>query len=161
MKRKIFILTLLTAIIFSIYPTIRVSATHSVDHKIDITAGGDGDITAGGDGDITAGGDTDTAGSDTGDFSLDVTIDNPLKTDIDTLPEFIEEVLRIVLKIGIPIITLFIIYAGLLFVMAAGNPEKLKKAKETLLWTLVGAAVLLGAWVIAEAIQGTLTQLGA
>lgn len=160
MKRKIFILTLLTAIIFSVYPTFRVEATHEIGHKIGVTGTGTIDPTgdATGTGTIDPTGDT---GSDTGDFSLDVTIDNPLKTDIDTLPEFIEEVLRIVLKIGIPIITLFIIYAGLLFVMAAGNPEKLKKAKETLLWTLVGAAVLLGAWVIAEAIQGTLTQLGA
>ncbi len=157
MKKKIFVSTMFLFFLFSFFSNTNVYAACPPDCATgDITAGGDGDITAGGDGAGTAGGDTGS-----GDFSLDITIDNPLKTEIDTLPEFVEEVLRIVLKVGIPIVTLFIIYAGLLFVMAAGNPEKLKKAKETLLWTLVGAAVLLGAWVIAEAIQGTLTQLGA
>lgn len=156
MKNKIFALFLLSVFLFTAFSVDQAEATHVKGHLGDITAGGDGDITAGGDSTGTAGGDTGS-----GDFNLDITIDNPLKTDIDTLPEFVEEVLRIVLKVGIPIVTLFIIYAGLLFVMAAGNPEKLKKAKETMLWTLVGAAVLLGAWVIAEAIQGTLTQLGA
>lgn len=105
---------------------------------------------------------TPPSNTDTGnDFSLNVVIDNPLKTEIDTLPEFIEEILRIVLKIGVPIIVLAIIYSGLLFVMAMGNPEKLKQAKDTLLYVLIGGAILLGAWVIAEAIQGTLTKLGA
>ncbi|MBP6855225.1 MAG: hypothetical protein KBD26_03685 [Candidatus Pacebacteria bacterium] len=157
MKKKIFVSIISLSFLFAFFPSINVYAACPPNCDTgDITAGGDGDITAGGDGTGTAGGDTGS-----GDFSLDVTIDNPLATDIDTLPEFVEEVLRIVLKVGIPIVTLFIIYAGLLFVMAAGNPEKLKKAKETLLWTLVGAAVLLGAWVIAEAIQGTLVQLGA
>ena len=153
MKKKIFAYLLLPVILFGVFSVFQVQST---SHGV-------GDITAGGNDDITAGGNDTAPTNDTasGDFNLNITIDNPLATDIDTLPEFVEEVLRIVLKVGIPIVTLFIIYAGLLFVMAAGNPEKLKKAKETLLWTLVGAAVLLGAWVIAEAIQGTLTQLGA
>ena len=153
MKKKIFAYLLLPVILFGVFSVLQVQATSH----------GEGDITAGGNDDTTAGGNDTAPTNDTasGDFNLNITIDNPLATDIDTLPEFVEEVLRIVLKVGIPIVTLFIIYAGLLFVMAAGNPEKLKKAKETLLWTLVGAAVLLGAWVIAEAIQGTLTQLGA
>ncbi len=94
-------------------------------------------------------------------ISLDINIANPLNSEIDTIPAFIEELLRIVLKIGIPIVVIFIIYAGFLFVTATGNPEKLKHAKATLFTTLIGSAILLGAWVIAEAIQGTISQLGA
>ncbi len=94
-------------------------------------------------------------------ISLNININNPLNSEIDTIPAFIEELLRIVLKIGIPIVVIFIIYAGFLFVTATGNAEKLKTAKATLLYTLIGSAILLGAWVIAEAIQGTISQLGA
>ena len=61
--------------------------------------------------------------------------------------------------IGVPIIALAIIYAGFLFVTAQGNSEKLTKAKKTLLYTLIGAALLLGAVVIAEAIKGTVNDI--
>ena len=73
--------------------------------------------------------------------------------------EFLKEILKAVIKIGIPLIVLAIIYSGFLFVTAMGNPEKLTKAKDALLWSLVGAAVLLGAWAIAELIVTTIPKL--
>jgi hypothetical protein len=54
---------------------------------------------------------------------------------------------------------LAIIYSGFLFVFARGNSEKLGKAKDALLYTLIGAAILLGSWAIAEMIQATVTGL--
>lgn len=76
-----------------------------------------------------------------------------------TIPTFIQTILEGALKIGIPIIALAIIYCGFLFVKAQGNPEELKKAKEALLWTLVGAAILLGALAIAKMISNTVLAL--
>lgn len=87
-------------------------------------------------------------------------IDNPLGSNITDLPTFINVIISFVLLIGIPIIVLAVIYAGFMFVTAAGNSEKLKKAKTTLLYTLIGAALLLGAFVIAKAIQSTVNCLG-
>src|ERR1035437_3161051 len=77
-----------------------------------------------------------------------------------SLPAFIQTILTGFLKIGIPIVALAVIYCGFLFVFARGNPEKLTKAKDSLLWTLVGAGVLLGAWAIAQMISATVTGLG-
>ncbi|MBP6931518.1 MAG: hypothetical protein KBD48_03535 [Candidatus Pacebacteria bacterium] len=91
--------------------------------------------------------------------NLDVRIKNPLDSSINTLPKFIEEALKIVLQIGVPVVTLAIIYSGFLFVMARGNSEKLGEAKNTLMYTLIGAALLLGSWVIAQAIQGTISDI--
>jgi Type IV secretion system pilin len=82
---------------------------------------------------------------------------NPIN--VGTLTEFIAKILDIVLTLGIPIITLAIIYAGFLFVTAQGNSEKLETAKKTLLYTIIGAAILLGSWILASAIAGTITQL--
>lgn len=85
---------------------------------------------------------------------------NPLGT-TNTLPELIRIILTGVLTIGIPVIALAIIYSGFLFVFARGNPEKLTKAKDALLYTLIGAAILLGSWAIATMIQVTVTGLSA
>jgi len=75
--------------------------------------------------------------------------------------EFIFAILRIVVLIGIPIAVFFVIYAGFLFVTARGSDEQLNKAKKAFFWALIGSAVLLGAWVLAKAVEGTLMQLGA
>jgi len=91
-------------------------------------------------------------------ISIKITLDNPIDP-IDDLNSFVKSILDIVLTIGIPIVALAIIYSGFLFVSARGNPEKLEEAKRALLYTLVGAAILLGAWVIAQAIGGTIEEI--
>jgi len=86
------------------------------------------------------------------------TLPNPLNA--NTIPEFIASILNIVVQIGVPIVALFIIYSGFLFVKARGNPEELKTAKTAIVWTLIGAAILLGASVLADVIGGTISDLG-
>ena len=91
--------------------------------------------------------------------NIKVTINNPLNSEIDDIPKFIKAIINIVLIVGIPIVVLAIIYTGFLFVKAQGNSEELTKAKKALLYTLIGAALLLGAFVIAEAIQATVVDI--
>jgi hypothetical protein len=55
---------------------------------------------------------------------------------------------------------LAIIYCGFLFVKAIGKPEEIKKAKDALLYTVIGAAILLGAWTIAQLISDTIIEIG-
>jgi hypothetical protein len=86
-----------------------------------------------------------------------VTIVNPIEA--KTITAFIKTILESVIKIGIPIVALAIIYSGFLFVSARGNPEKLKEAKRALTFTLIGAAILLGSWAIAQLISETILAL--
>jgi hypothetical protein len=86
-------------------------------------------------------------------------IENPLGPSITDIPSFIKVVIDFVLFIGVPIIALAIIYSGFLFVTAQGNSEKLTTAKKTLLYTIIGAALLLGSFVIANAIKGTVDDI--
>jgi len=86
-----------------------------------------------------------------------VQLQNPIK--VGTVQEFIRAVLDIVVQVGFPIIVLALVYTGFLFVKAQGNDEELKTAKRSFFWTVVGAIVLLGAWVITTAISGTIDQL--
>jgi hypothetical protein len=64
------------------------------------------------------------------------------------------------LIIGVPILVLAIIYAGFLYVKAQGNPGELEVAHRTLLYTVIGGALLLGSFVIAEAIRATVADIG-
>lgn len=100
-----------------------------------------------------------TQAADPAGVNLDVRIKNPLGNSVTTIPQFIERGLNLALMVGVPIVALAIIYSGFLFVMARGNTEKLGEAKDTLMYTLIGAALLLGSWVIAQAIQGTITDI--
>ncbi len=86
-----------------------------------------------------------------------VKITNPITA--STLEGLIQTILVGVIKIGIPIIAIAIIYCGFLFVAARGNSEKITKAKDALLYTVIGAAILLGAWAIALLISETVLAL--
>jgi len=87
------------------------------------------------------------------------TLQNPLGGNIDSLPALVKELLNIVLIIGTPLVALAIIFAGFMLVAAQGNPEKLQKARSALLWAIVGGAVLLGSYILAQAIGGSVNEL--
>ena len=84
-------------------------------------------------------------------------LQNPIQ--YDNIPDVIRQLITIVFVIGVPLVALAIIYAGFLLVTAGGDQNKLTKGKQALLAGVIGGAVLLGAWVIAEAIQGTVDQI--
>ena len=76
------------------------------------------------------------------------------------IPDLLLALVHLVLLIGVPVIVVFIIYSGFLFVSAGDNESRVGKAKMVFTWTVVGALVLLGAEAIALAIQGTVESLG-
>lgn len=79
---------------------------------------------------------------------------NPIPN-INSLDGFIQKILEGVIKIGIPIVALAVVYSGFLFVKAQGNSEEIGKAKDALLYTVIGAAILFGSWAIAQLISET------
>ena len=85
-------------------------------------------------------------------------LSNPLQA--GSFAELLEDVAEIVFMIGIPIAVMFIIYAGFLFVTARGSEENLKKAKSAFTYAILGAGVLIGARIIANAVVATVMGLG-
>ncbi len=85
------------------------------------------------------------------------TLPNPVEA--DSLVEFLDKILDIVTKVAAPIIVLAIIYSGFLFVKARGNEKELETAKTAFTWTIVGAAILIGARVLSAVVQGTINSL--
>ena len=84
-------------------------------------------------------------------------IKNPIGA--ETIQQLIIQITSAMVLVMSPVIVLMLIYSGFLFVQGANDPDTLKKAKTTLLYTVIGAAMILGAKGIALAIQATIVQL--
>lgn len=91
------------------------------------------------------------------DFNLQVKINNPLK--VDTISGAIALFMNAVLRIALPFIVVFFIWSGVSFVLARGNPEKIKTAKNMFWYTIIGTLLILGAWAITNAIIGTVNSI--
>ncbi|HEY4488182.1 MAG TPA: hypothetical protein VJB97_01560 [Candidatus Paceibacterota bacterium] len=85
--------------------------------------------------------------------------ENPLNSAFNSIPLFIAGFLKLLVMIALPIISLFVVYSGFLFVWARGNEAELTKAKTNFFYVIIGAILILGAWVIATLLAGTVTQL--
>jgi hypothetical protein len=93
-----------------------------------------------------------------GQTEIAINLENPLAGTIDTIPQLFQKIVEIIIKIGIPLIAMAIVYSGLLFVTARGSDEQLKKAKSALLFAVIGGLILLASWLVAEAIKDALTS---
>ena len=84
---------------------------------------------------------------------------NPLNSNFSSVPAFIAGALKALALIALPIITLFLVISGFLFVTAQGNQQKLDTAKKNFFYVVIGALLILGAWIIATLIAGTVNQI--
>jgi len=83
---------------------------------------------------------------------------NPLKD--DSITKFLERVVDVLVTLSIPVIAVAIIYSGFLFITAGGNKDKIEKAKDFALYTLIGAGIIIGAEVIITVLENTASGLG-
>ncbi|MFA6415473.1 MAG: TrbC/VirB2 family protein [Candidatus Paceibacterota bacterium] len=91
--------------------------------------------------------------------SIPIRITNPFKGG-DSLSELITTVLNnVVMPIAAVVVVIWIVWAGFTFVMAQGNPKKIEEAQQRLLWSLIGAGILLGAAGISAVVQNTVGAL--
>lgn len=97
--------------------------------------------------------------SNAGNTGSGVQLINPLQSG-SSLSSFLQQILAFVVRIGAVVVILMMVYVGFKFVTAQGNETKIGEAKNMLLWTVVGALILLGAQVIAAGIQATVQSLG-
>jgi len=87
-----------------------------------------------------------------------ISFPNPIKK--QSIIEIVNAVLDFVTQLGAVVAVLFLVYSGFLFVLARGDPNMLSKAKSTFMWTIVGAMIVLGAFVLSEIIENTAKNFG-
>src|SRR3989344_1125344 len=76
----------------------------------------------------------------------------------NTFAEVMAKIAEMVAKVGLPIV-IMLIWSGFLFVSAGGSEEKLKSAKSTFFWAVIGGLVVVGAYAISVAIENFAKQL--
>jgi hypothetical protein len=86
------------------------------------------------------------------------TIENPLGNN-KTVESLLGSLLKLVFMVGAIVVVFFIIYSGYKFVAARGNSDKINEAKETFYATVIGAAILLGADIIATVVVNTVNAV--
>ncbi len=75
------------------------------------------------------------------------------------IQDFVAKALQTLVLIALPIIGFFIVIAGFQFIWARGNQAALSKAKQNFMYVIIGACLVLGAWVLATLIGSTISQL--
>jgi hypothetical protein len=112
----------------------------------------------------SSGGNSTTAsGGNTG-VVQNTTLINPLgvgtcSSNGTCLESFLNSILQFVVRIGSIVVILMLVYIGFLYVIAQGKPAELTKAHNALMWTVVGALILLGAQAISLGIQATVQAI--
>lgn len=84
-------------------------------------------------------------------------LSNPVGT--TSIAQFLQNLLKLIAQIAFPVIVLFMVYVGFLFISAQGVPDKINKARNYFFWAVVGALLVLGAYALSIAIQSTVQQL--
>ncbi len=91
------------------------------------------------------------------DEEITATLENPLSA--TSLFCFLKDILDVLLTIGVIIAVLFMVYAGFMYVTARGDTAKLSTAHKAFLGAVIGTAIIMGVWVIANAIVGTINAI--
>ncbi len=97
-----------------------------------------------------------TGGSNTGTFGLQ----NPLDKKFNSVGSLLSGFLDIFSYLVVLLAVLLIIWVGLQFVLARGNPDRIKELKGWLLWIVIGVAIVIGARIIVSAVINTLSATG-
>lgn len=85
-----------------------------------------------------------------------IEIPNPLGSGGKDIPTLISTIATWLLGIGTVISTIVVLWAALLFMTSGGSPSRVTQAKQTLLYAVIGLAVLILADGVALLIQNFL-----
>ena len=72
--------------------------------------------------------------------------------DVTQVEDFIRNVIKVVAGLAGLVATGFFVVGGFGYITSSGNPEHLDRAKRTLLWSGIGLAIVIGAFVISNII---------
>ncbi len=110
-------------------------------------------------------GNTSNESPGVGNTTIGVKINNPFNcgttaADDCNIMTLIKAILNnIIMPIAAVGVVIWIIWAGFTFIQAQGNPKAIEEAKQRLLWSLIGAGILLGAAGISAVVENTVKSV--
>ena len=88
-------------------------------------------------------------------------LQSPLDSEITSIEMLIVEILNFVVIVATPIVVLFIIYSGFMYVSARGNVEQTKKATTSLTYAIIGGILIIGAVTLSAIITNVVDSFRA
>ncbi len=78
--------------------------------------------------------------------------------DVSNVENFIRSIIQVLASLAGLVATIFFVIGGYHYITSSGSPENLDKAKKTLLWSSVGLAVTIGAFVLSNIVTTLATN---
>ncbi len=92
-------------------------------------------------------------------YTIAVELKNPLG-DTDTLCELLTLITNAVAGLVGAISVIMITVAGIMYLLSAGNPEKINSAKKAFIYAIIGMAIAIAAGTIVAVIKGVINAGG-
>ncbi len=78
--------------------------------------------------------------------------------DTTQVENFIRSIIKVIAGLAGLVATGFFVAGGFTYITSSGNPEQLDKAKRTLMWSAIGLAIVIAAFVISNIVTTLATQ---
>ncbi len=78
--------------------------------------------------------------------------------DVTQVENFIRSVIKVVAGLAGLVAAGFFVVGGFGYITSSGNPERLDKSKQTLIWSAVGLAIVIGAFIISNIVTDLATS---
>lgn len=77
--------------------------------------------------------------------------------DVTKIETFIKSVIQVLVTIAGLVAAGFFVWGGVGYITSSGNPESLDRSKKTILYSAIGLAVVLGAFVLTNVVSDLAT----
>ena len=82
-----------------------------------------------------------------------LSISNPAfadTADVSKVQTFIQSIIGVLVTLSGLVASLFFVWGGVGYITSTGNPENLDRSKKTILYSAIGLAIVLGAFVLSN-----------
>jgi hypothetical protein len=73
--------------------------------------------------------------------------------DVTKIQTFIQSVIQVLVTLAGLLSAGFFVYGGIGYITSSGNPESLDRSKKTILYSAIGLAIVLGAFVLSNIVS--------
>ena len=73
--------------------------------------------------------------------------------DVDKIENFIKSIIQVLVTLAGLVSAGFFVWGGVGYITSSGNPETLERSKRTILYSGVGLAIVLGAFVLTNVVS--------
>lgn len=73
--------------------------------------------------------------------------------DVTKIQTFIENIIQVLVTLSGLVAVVFIVWGGIGYITSSGNPEALEKSKKTILYSVIGLTLVLGAFVLSNIVS--------